>query len=130
MKPDLELREFIATKLMGRTKKSVRIRGSTNVVTGWFGNPAFGDGVWDESELQAHAGLPEYELEIGPAFQAVEAMRARGYRPLINTAMDGAKWYVEMPHRDLRNTSSGTVNEHLPTAIALAIRAALESENQ
>jgi hypothetical protein len=122
---DLELRKFVAANLI--ELKDVHYVG-----------------LLSGRELMYDEGgtfhfVPLYELNLDSAFHAVEAMRNRGYRYTL-TGWDPADVDIHCVEFQRFGEKSGGTSQkgsdaygeaehtHLPTAICLAIKKALESE--
>lgn len=118
MESDLELREFIAVKLMGWKLRHDRPIFEPH---GYWAPPySKGPGVLNNEVWVEFVKC--YERDIAAAFEADSAMSKKG-RKLVLRRLENGNWFA-----NYEGCQSGVVGDTAPRAICLAARAALKQE--
>lgn len=118
---DAELDRAVAEKVFGLKTRSVRGKGSTNTVLGFFG-PHFCDGAYTERELEYHAVPRSYSTDISAAWEVVEKM-LKTHWPYIKKPASGKgdleHWQVAFYQKSEVNNGKAT-DQSICRAICLA----------
>lgn len=83
----------IAVKVMGIVPREVRVRGSTERVTVWTGNPALSDGVWDAYQLVRYGEPRPFSTDIATAWTVVERMSNLGWHARVESPFEAGQPY-------------------------------------